>query len=330
MSSCSSKIASSEAYEQTLAAEEYEFKKKANKQLALARAQQAKYATFHSFPRLPVEVRAMIWKLAEPGPRLVELRPAAHSGYCQHDFVTTGFPASLHVSRESRAEILKTYELAFDNPKYAIPVYFNFRKDTLYIRTMPRKDNRRNTLKHMPDLEKVQTLAVEVNRLCGTWARPDPFILAFTNLKELMVLVPLHEIKRTSGKVVHLGDCPSQRHHLIEMEDIYIPGEVVSVLRPKYGATGEETVTRLLKGIQRKVWGELDWQVPNFKYGAICYEGMGTNEPVGSPGYYCPKLCITKPKAIVQSTNARVLAGGGLADEFQRRDLRGSVRLRRS
>jgi len=79
--------------------------------------------TFHSFPKLPLEIRLQIWDLTMET-RFVHIRwyPATR------DFRSpTRIPALLHCNHESRVHGLKTYQLSFaSSPEFA-RIYFSFK-----------------------------------------------------------------------------------------------------------------------------------------------------------------------------------------------------------
>ncbi|KAH8804593.1 hypothetical protein F5884DRAFT_796609 [Xylogone sp. PMI_703] len=91
-------------------------------------------AQFHLFPKLPIEIRALIWQMSIDEERLVEVYPTTTKGW------RAPIPPILHVCMESRALGLKNYELAFsgkdpDTGKLCpARIYFNFDHDTLYFK----------------------------------------------------------------------------------------------------------------------------------------------------------------------------------------------------
>ncbi|KAF2809811.1 uncharacterized protein BDZ99DRAFT_36873 [Mytilinidion resinicola] len=76
-------------------------------------------ATFHPFPRLPVELRARIWEMTVE-PRTVEIRlaHAAQPSIC-HLFSSTPVPATLQACHEARTHGL--YQQAFSEIYYQVP-----------------------------------------------------------------------------------------------------------------------------------------------------------------------------------------------------------------
>ncbi|EKD12725.1 uncharacterized protein L3040_006876 [Drepanopeziza brunnea f. sp. 'multigermtubi'] len=102
--------------------------------------------SFTLFPKLPIELRAMIFDLAameDSAPKVVRI---FHSGKENSDesVVSAGksrakafykIPAVLHVNNESRTRMLKKNELAFSANLGGAPVYFNYSCDILVFET---------------------------------------------------------------------------------------------------------------------------------------------------------------------------------------------------
>lgn len=65
--------------------------------------------TFHSFGKLPAELRTKIWKLCLPGPRLVDFQLKGQLFKCAAS--SEPVPVILHINHESRVEGLKQYKL---------------------------------------------------------------------------------------------------------------------------------------------------------------------------------------------------------------------------
>jgi hypothetical protein len=98
---------------------------------------------FTLFPKLPFELRQIIWTLALPKPRTIMVTSREFVTYNErmspvrnyragHNAQTV--PCVLHVCAESRSLGLKTYQLAFATQLRGRPVYFNFQSDTLYMK----------------------------------------------------------------------------------------------------------------------------------------------------------------------------------------------------
>jgi hypothetical protein len=94
---------------------------------------------FTLFPKLPAELRLMIWKAALPGPRLVEV----NFGFKNNEFCfgselasctsPTAPPAILGACGESRTEALKYYGLCFAMRDGQANISFDLEVDTLFI-----------------------------------------------------------------------------------------------------------------------------------------------------------------------------------------------------
>ncbi|KID93727.1 hypothetical protein MAJ_10325, partial [Metarhizium majus ARSEF 297] len=100
-------------------------------------------ATFHPFPRLPFELRAMVWALAAE-PRTVQIKAEYDQNmepedyelhpslYIEHLFSPTPMPAVLHACRESRKQ--SPYEkLFYSQETESCYVWVNFDLDMLDV-----------------------------------------------------------------------------------------------------------------------------------------------------------------------------------------------------
>jgi hypothetical protein len=94
---------------------------------------------FPLFPKLPAELRLMIWREARPGPRLVDVKFRFEDKYSRfgstptHCTSRTPPPAMLGVCRESREEALKKYSLCFAMDSGRAKIYFDLEVDNLFI-----------------------------------------------------------------------------------------------------------------------------------------------------------------------------------------------------
>lgn len=92
------------------------------------------HTSFHLFPQLLPEIRAKIWALTLPGPRVLHVRssvinnPAILRGEYTTSPISYGgnHPIALHVCQESRGEALRTL-----TPKFN--AFWNLKQDTLYV-----------------------------------------------------------------------------------------------------------------------------------------------------------------------------------------------------
>ncbi|KAI9049772.1 hypothetical protein LZ554_005923 [Drepanopeziza brunnea f. sp. 'monogermtubi'] len=102
--------------------------------------------SFTLFPKLPIELRAMVFDLAameESAPKVVRIFHSSNENSDDHG-VSAGkrranafykIPAVLHVNNESRTRMLQKNELAFSENLGGAPVYFNYSCDILVFET---------------------------------------------------------------------------------------------------------------------------------------------------------------------------------------------------
>ena len=127
-------------------------------------------ATFTLFPKLPIELRRMIWKQSLPGPRqgFVYCESLRESPFCVSP---CRIPTALHVTREARSFALETYKarfaisLAGERPAQ---IHFNSENDTLYLGvgnfSVPLTDDPAASflrMLHPDDLESIKHLAID-------------------------------------------------------------------------------------------------------------------------------------------------------------------------
>ncbi|KAH6720203.1 hypothetical protein BKA61DRAFT_708432 [Leptodontidium sp. MPI-SDFR-AT-0119] len=101
---------------------------------------------FTLFPKLPLELRRMLWKFALPGPRMIRILPSVRfivqeNGKCvlnpewrqmQMAGSKAASPVILRVNHEARETGLSTYKLAFKG-RLSKPIYFDFAQDSLFF-----------------------------------------------------------------------------------------------------------------------------------------------------------------------------------------------------
>ena len=92
------------------------------------------FSAFKLFPKLPLELRLMVWKLSLPEGRVIKFSTIRALSANKHLIVDQKLPTPLlHVNQESRLEALQAYEL-FAGRWRGDPIYVNFKKDTLKFR----------------------------------------------------------------------------------------------------------------------------------------------------------------------------------------------------
>lgn len=85
-------------------------------------------ASFILFPKLPAEIRQIIWRLTLQ-PRIVEVKFIESRGF----YTRVPTPTALQVYRDSRRALLASYPTCFGNVIYTPLILFNFSLDTLYF-----------------------------------------------------------------------------------------------------------------------------------------------------------------------------------------------------
>lgn len=143
------------------------------------RAKSKDSQSFPYFPKLPLELRTMIWELVAEEPRVLIVRARSNQGLC------ASIPPILHICSESRAIGLENYSYAFkeEESEYVEAstsdekvnmispgIYFNFERDTLYFPQTWNKDAKGawsclETIadwRGPADLRKVQRIGLDV------------------------------------------------------------------------------------------------------------------------------------------------------------------------
>ena len=85
---------------------------------------------FTFFPKLPSELRVMVWRHSMPGARIVELFWNEDTGICTS---TCPPPITLSISREARSVALAYYKLCFQMGDAQPRIYFDMDIDELYL-----------------------------------------------------------------------------------------------------------------------------------------------------------------------------------------------------
>ena len=105
--------------------------------------------SFHLFPQLLPELRAKIWSLTLPGPRILLVRSPPNCPALTGEYATSPIsyggkhPVALHVCRESRGEALRTL-----TPKFN--AFWDLRRDALYVEM--KRWGADNAMRHVADM----------------------------------------------------------------------------------------------------------------------------------------------------------------------------------
>ncbi|RDL37337.1 uncharacterized protein BP5553_04770 [Venustampulla echinocandica] len=101
------------------------------------------FADFSYFPKLPAELRLMIWKFARPEGRIIRIKPRSkrhlrlkHTSPLEMRalYSTAKVPAMLHACLESRVVAQKWYKLSFGTTLYGEPqTYFDYEQDEVLV-----------------------------------------------------------------------------------------------------------------------------------------------------------------------------------------------------
>ncbi|PMD29573.1 hypothetical protein L207DRAFT_642331 [Hyaloscypha variabilis F] len=132
------------------------------------------HKAFALFPKLPPELRRIVWDLARPSPRVIKL---FHTKVNDVDILysTAKVPSLLHTCQESRRVAKSWYELSLGyksnfGKKHAAHVYFDYSRDFLYS--------------PLPDLEDERSYARSI-------AYPrDVYYLERTRVKKVVQEIP--------------------------------------------------------------------------------------------------------------------------------------------
>ncbi|PMD29007.1 hypothetical protein L207DRAFT_618243 [Hyaloscypha variabilis F] len=104
--------------------------------------------SFTVFPKLPLELRLMVWRFALPESQFIAIGPG-HCEYCRKEIIRdscsehapTG-PSSMsfdlsisHTNHESRQLSLRTHAFCFFSGVLQRPLYFNFCQDVLFFKS---------------------------------------------------------------------------------------------------------------------------------------------------------------------------------------------------
>jgi uncharacterized coiled-coil protein SlyX len=135
------------------------------------------HKSFAFFPKLPPELRRMVWKFARPSPRVLKIYQFKTAPDDKPELYSTAkVPSLLHACQESRRIAKEWYELSLR--WYARikegegRIYFDFSSDFLYYPLFDGKDMKHPTRSipspvviHCQDKQKVRKIVLEVPQL---------------------------------------------------------------------------------------------------------------------------------------------------------------------
>jgi hypothetical protein len=163
--------------------------------------------SFTLFPKLPLEIRMMIWKQTLQ-PRDIEIYFAPNRGF----FTPIWGPVALRVNKESRNTVEPLYPLSFGNVVYQPRVRFNFSIDTLFLE----HDFQPQVLHFLASLKPYEItqlrylavdMLIDIDFGDGEHVEIDTekviqkAIPAMTNLKEIRIIISLEYLPE--GDVSH-------------------------------------------------------------------------------------------------------------------------------
>ncbi|PBP22006.1 hypothetical protein BUE80_DR007108 [Diplocarpon rosae] len=151
---------------------------------------------FVLFPKLPFEVRELVFEFAKLGPQIVTIAsvPCEADQASQTELVTQAFynvPPLLHVNAQSRKQAKRYYELAFSRNLACNPLYFNFKTDALLF-------DGEDALKGFLGVERNASFQVmrEISR----------------RIKGKLLVLALHEFDRDFESLDWLKSCGAPKH----------------------------------------------------------------------------------------------------------------------
>jgi hypothetical protein len=175
--------------------------------------------TFTLFPKLPTEIRSIIWKLTIE-PRVVEMKFDDEKGF----YSTIDYPVALEVCRDSRQAVIPSYSLCFGSSFYRAHTRFNFSLDTVYLDSSF-LDYSRLFLVGLRDEEvsKIQHFAIdEMWEFVATYESPYNETLRGINeslqcMTSLNDLIEVHRLEIWSDNCSWDGDDSGKMEFLTEL-----------------------------------------------------------------------------------------------------------------
>ncbi|KAK0102580.1 hypothetical protein ONS95_006190 [Cadophora gregata] len=150
---------------------------------------------FTVFPKLPLEIRQMIWVLSLE-PRIIEICIGDASDF----YSKAKLPAALQVSKESRGTVNSQYSLCFGSTSYPAQTLFNFNLDTLYF-DRSKAEYAGWFFCSLRDFElaNLQTVAIDmyIEEVASTWGLPfnamDEICKVLQLMPKLTTLLAVYE-----------------------------------------------------------------------------------------------------------------------------------------
>lgn len=174
-------------------------------------------ATFHPFPRLPLELRIQVWEVASED-RVLRVKKPWWSNIKYYSSPTPA-PAVTRACRESRKHC--SYQKAFTVDSYPQYIWTNFDCDIIQMRTYLVDDVANN---HAMERDSIRHLRIEIDRdapgyeMDSFWYQDQPQLREFPKLESCYVLVDnilWHEMTRfieDSG----WGACPVENVRIVD------------------------------------------------------------------------------------------------------------------
>jgi hypothetical protein len=219
------------------------------------------HKSFVFFPKLPPEIRRMIWTSARPAPRVLKIFEKME-GAEEVVYSTAKVPALLHACQDSRRIAKQWYELSFPRTSYkpqSSRIYFDFSLDFVYVPEESGEDKGNSThsnispyfIPHMIQ-SKVLNVIQEVEESCE---RFYPLASCFSSAtKALLVLegegmlqgsAELSEFTLTADPFTWQGTRTLQETYIDASEKCclsYLAGRwnLTSIQRARFAAVGRE------------------------------------------------------------------------------------------
>lgn len=276
--------------------------------------------TFTLFPRLPTEVKFMIWQQVAKAPRLVEVRVCKNQHNKSHSF-HSDVPAILQIDKETRAELLnKTYSFDLVTKRSLNKVYFNFEVDILYLRDGAQYaeelwKNLEYFISQLPGKDRIRNVGIDTTYLIDSHSlEPDnPMWIACTPIFKFPSLAQLFGVTGQSSQFWGYGDpelkihccCVSTWSEKRPQHPILLcDKDLDRHLRHEF-ARRPITVPRVNENnVFRKLIlcaefakeEHIRWKMPEFAWSGVIHDHMANYQPWCNP--YSNKVHHTRSKTI--------------------------------